>query len=52
MDFSLSDKHEALRLQVRDFIDNEVLPLEASSDNYDAHENINLDLLESVRSKA
>lgn len=52
MDFSLSDKHEALRLQVRDFIDKEVLPLEASRDNYDAHENIKLDILESVRSKA
>ena len=52
MDFSLSDKHDALCLQVREFIDNEVLPLEASKDNYDAHENIKLDLLDTVRAKA
>lgn len=52
MDFSLSDEHDALRLKVRDFIENEVLPLEASRDNYDAHENIKLDVLSSVRTKA
>jgi len=52
MDFSLTDKHEALRLQVREFINKEVLPLETSRDNYDAHENIKLDLLENVRNKA
>jgi len=52
MDFSLSDEHDALRLRVRKFIDNEVLPLEASRDNYDAHENIQLDVLEAVRKKA
>lgn len=52
MDFSLSDEHEALRQRVRHFIDTEVLPLEACTDNYDGHENIKLDLLQSVRAKA
>ena len=52
MDFSLSDKHESLRKQVREFIDTEVLPLEASKENYDAHENIKLELLQTLRSKA
>jgi len=52
MDFSLSDEHESLRQSVRRFIESEVLPLEASQDNYDEHENISLDVLEIVREKA
>ncbi len=52
MDFTLSDEHEQLRLRVREFIEKNVLPLEASPANYDEHENIKLDVLEQVRSKA
>lgn len=52
MDFSLSDEHESLRQSVRRFVENEVLPLEASAENYDEHENITLDALKTVRDKA
>jgi len=52
MDFSLSDEHEALRQSVRQFVEHEILPLEASQDNFDEHENISLDVLKSVREKA
>ena len=52
MDFTLPPEHEALRQQVRSFIAEEVLPLEADPANYDAHENIRIDLLDSVRAKA
>ena len=52
MDFTLPPEHEALRQQVRSFIAEEVLPLEADPANYDAHENIRIDLLDSVRTKA
>ena len=43
MDFTLPPEHEALRQQVRSFIAEEVLPLEADPANYDAHENIRID---------
>lgn len=52
MDFSLSPEIEALRLRVRAFVADEVLPLEADPANHDAHENIRLDLLETLRGKA
>lgn len=52
MDFSLSPEIDTLRLQVRDFIAENVLPLEDDPANYDEHENIRLDLLASVREKA
>lgn len=52
IDFSLSDEHDELRQSVRRFIETEVLPLEASVDNYDEHENISLDVLKTVREKA
>ncbi len=52
IDFSLSDAHDELRQSVRRFIETEVLPLEASADNYDEHENISLDVLKPIREKA
>lgn len=52
MDFALSAEHERLRVAVHDFVDSEVLPLEADPASYDEHENIRLDLLDSVRGKA
>ena len=52
MDFSLSPEIEALRLKVRDFVETNVMPLEADRANYDEYENIRLDVLDKVRAKA
>src|SRR6185312_4662582 len=52
MDFEISDRIEAYRARIADFIANEVLPLEADRNSYDAHENIALPVLESLRAKA
>jgi len=52
MDFTLSPEIESLRLKVRAFVEAEVLPLEADRGNYDAHENIRLDVLAGLREKA
>lgn len=52
MDFSLSPEAEVRRLKVRKFIADEVLPLEADRANFDAHENIRLDVLDIARTKA
>lgn len=52
MDFTLPSEIEAVRLRTREFIAAEVLPLEAVRANYDAHENIRLEVLAEVRAKA
>lgn len=52
MDFTLSTEIEKLRLRIRSFIADEVLPLESQADAYDEYENIRLDLLEVMRAKA
>lgn len=52
MDFNLSPEHEELRLKVRAFIDNDVLPLEKDPANFAEHENIPHERLEPVREKA
>ena len=52
MDFSLSPEIDALRLKVRVFVEEHVLPLEADRTNYDAHENISPDVLKPLREKA
>lgn len=52
MDFSLPPQIDAARLEVRAFVEREVIPLEAGRDNYDEHENIRLDVLERVRERA
>ena len=52
MDFTLSAETQGLRQRVADFVQTEVLPLEDKRDNYDAHENIRLDLLEDLRDRA
>jgi acyl-CoA dehydrogenase len=52
MDFELPPHIEALRRDVRDFIDHEVIPLEADRANYDAHENLDETVLAGVRDKA
>jgi acyl-CoA dehydrogenase len=52
MDFSLPPEIEALRQQVRRFVEDEVLPLEQDVGSFDTYENIRLDVLERLRSKA
>ena len=52
MDFTLPPDLEELRQRVRRFVGDEVLPLEQDRDNYDAHENIRLDVLDAVRARA
>ena len=52
MDFSLPPEIDRIRLQVRAFIEREVMPLEENPANYDAHENIRIDVLDEVRARA
>src|SRR5258705_10340667 len=52
MDFTLAPEFEDVRLRTRAFVEQHILPLEADRMNYDAHENIRLDLLEPLRAKA
>ena len=52
MDFSLSPEIEALRLKVRAFVEEHVLPLEKDPANFADNENIPHDRLEPVRVKA
>lgn len=52
MDFNLSPEHEELRLKVRKFVDEHVLPLEKDPANFSEYENIPHDRLEPVREKA
>jgi acyl-CoA dehydrogenase len=52
MDFMLSPEIEAIRLRVRDFVAEHVLPLEADPANFTEHENIPHERLAPVREKA
>ena len=52
MDFTLPQDIDDIARRTAQFVDEEILPLEADSDNYDAHENIALPVLETVRQKA
>ena len=52
MDFTLPPEIDALRLKVRAFVAEHVMPLEADRANYDEHENIRLDVLAPLREKA
>ncbi len=52
MDFSLAPEIEDYRLRIRDFVDTQIIPLEADRGNYDEHDNIALDVLEKVRGEA
>ena len=49
MDFTLSPEIEDLRLRVRAFVEEHVLPLEADPANFAEHENIPHERLEPVR---
>jgi len=52
MDFTISPRIEDYRRRVAAFVDAHVLPLEADRASYDAHENIRIDVLDTVREKA
>jgi acyl-CoA dehydrogenase len=52
MDFTLPADIERLRLKVRDFVADEILPLETRPEIYDEYENIKLDVLDEMRAKA
>lgn len=52
MDFTLSPEQDELRIQIRAFVDTELIPLEKDINVYDAHENISPDVLKALRQKA
>ena len=52
MNFQLDPKIESYRKRYREFVLERVLPLEADPESFDEHENIRLDLLESLRAQA
>ncbi|MCH9675725.1 MAG: acyl-CoA dehydrogenase family protein [Gammaproteobacteria bacterium] len=52
MDFTLDPKIDDLRLQIRAFVDKEIIPLESDKSAYDHHENIADEPLEALRKKA
>ncbi|QQO43549.1 acyl-CoA dehydrogenase family protein [Paracoccus sp. MC1862] len=52
MDFTIPPRIEDYRRRIARFVEDELLPLEEDRANYDAHENIRLDVLEVMRDKA
>ena len=52
MDFTLPPEIEDVRVRTRRFVEERVMALEADRANYDAHENIRLDLLRELQAKA
>lgn len=52
MDFTLPSELDALRLRVRSFVNEHLIPLEADPANFDAYENIAEPVLEDMRKKA
>ncbi len=52
MDFTISPRIEDYRQRIAAFVDAELLPLESDRASYDAHGNIDLGLLETMRAKA
>ena len=52
MDFTLPPEIESIRLRVRAFVEEHVLPLEADPENFTEHENIPHERLAPVREKA
>jgi len=52
MDFSLDTRQEGYRRRIVAFVDEHVLPLEAEPASFDAHENLRLDLLDTLRERA
>ena len=52
MDFTIAARIEDFRVRIARFVEDEIMPLEDDRANYDAHENIRLDVLERLRRKA
>ncbi|MGP1253308.1 MAG: acyl-CoA dehydrogenase family protein [Kiloniellales bacterium] len=52
MDFALSPEVDRLRREIRAFVAEEILPLEADPSSYDEHENIRFDLVRELQAKA
>jgi len=52
MDFTITPQTEEFRSRIAAFVDEKILPLEADSANYDAHENIRLSLADRLRAEA
>ena len=52
MDFTLSAQLEDLRLRVKAFVNDEIMPLEADPANFDDHEMIDETVLAKIREKA
>ena len=52
MDFTLDPQVDALRLKVRRFIADEIVPLESDRANYNEYENIRMALRDEMRAKA
>ncbi len=52
MDFTISPRVEDYRARIARFVEDEILPLEADPANYDPHENIRTEVLNTLRDKA
>jgi acyl-CoA dehydrogenase len=52
MDFTLSEKAERTRAEIRKFVDTHLIPLESDRRSYDEHENISPGLLAELRQQA
>jgi acyl-CoA dehydrogenase len=52
MDFTIEPRIEDFRSRVAEFVAREILPLESDPEAYDAHQNIRLDRLATLRAKA
>ena len=52
MDFTLPEHIEKLRVQVREFVAAEVMPLEEDKTNFDEHENLREDVVATLQGKA
>ncbi len=52
MDFALPRDIEDIRRRTRDFVDARVLPLEQDRANFDAHENLRIDLMRKLNEEA
>ncbi len=52
MDFTLPPEVDETRLQIRNFVEQHILPLERDRSNYDDHENIHPDVLKQIQKNA
>lgn len=52
MDFTISPRLEEYRARIAAFVEDKIIPLESDRSNYDAHENIRLDIADDLRAQA